>query len=113
MSKGFKIFLFTSLFLGFGYYYLFSPYQVKGRPSSAFKKDQIVLASRAYYYFFNPKVGDKVIFFPDQSNMVYIGVIKSLDSDDNILIYTVESSDIGDNWQITKDKIISYIWFPI
>ena len=113
MSRMLKIFLIVIIFLVSGYFHIFHPYMVVGQPISPFIKGQTVLASKLFFYFNEPKVGDRVIFYPNQGNMEYIGLIVSLDNSDDVLTYTVDSAKGKSIWLLSRDKISSYIWYPL
>ena len=113
MSKIFKIILIIFSFLIFGYFYLARPYRVVGKPVSPFTKGQLVLASKIPFYFRDPKVGDRIIFYPVKGSTEYIGIIVSIEDNKSIQIYNVDSATEKGSWQISQEKILSYIWYPL
>lgn len=112
MLKIFKILLVTFLLLVAGYFYFFKPYEVVGRPVSPFIKGQIVLASKLFYFFKEPLVGDRVIFYPNKGSVSYIGIITSIENDTSVLVYDIDSGTEKGEWQVTSDKLSEYIWYP-
>ena len=105
MKKVFVYFFAILLAIVIGYEYLATPYQLSTLPIAPYKPHQLVFAEKVSYMFLEPKVGDRVIFKPDDSGREDLGLITAISPDGKeylimhlSLITALRSSIIAKVW---------------
>lgn len=70
------------------------------------------MGEKISYLFNKPKVGDRIVFKPDNLSSDHIGIITTAENDNNTISYKVASSTGKNPWKITASQISAKIYYP-
>lgn len=115
LAKIWRVFYLSIITLGIislSYYLLLNPMRARGENlPEVFKVDSYIFSERISFLLREPRAGDAVIFKTPEKN--HFGIIVSIKDISNIKTYQVISTTSQQTpWEITRDKILSRIYFP-
>ncbi len=115
LTKIWRVFYLSIITLGIislSYYLLLNPMRARGENlPEVFKVDSYIFSERISFLLREPRAGDAVIFKTPEKN--HFGIIVSIKDISNIKTYQVISTTSQQTpWEITRDKILSRIYFP-
>ena len=115
LAKIWRVFYLSIITLGIislSYYLLLNPMRARGENlPEVFKVDSYIFSERISFLLREPRAGNAVIFKTPEKN--HFGIIVSIKDISNIKTYQVISTTSQQTpWEITRDKILSHIYFP-
>lgn len=105
------ILIITSVVLvGLILYFVAAPHKISGQPDLPFHNGQIIWSNRLTYLIRAPKLGERIIFYPTNSNVSYLGLIVQVSDGESKEFYSVQTSSNKEPVPVLRNQIISKIY---